>query len=252
MSGDNFDQRQRQILSKAMAISAIFVYIYKIVLILIKFYGTKTFKTAYIDIGLIAIMVVTTICFYLVNNKYDNSMEKNKIDKKRPIIIDERKKDIIINSLAMSAVVGYFTILFLILFKLIKTKSFSESYSDIALIVILVIIINLYHGKNKEYSLPKTFFGSILPIGKTKEDKKKRYTNYIYDSFIVSTVFLPIDIYSGKTIILFKNSESIILSYGANILFRFIVLFALNYLWGEYNVKKHNKYYNSLLDDDLD
>lgn len=251
MSGNRLDERQNKIMGGAQAISAIFILVYKLVIIAIKFYGNKTFAGAYVDIGLIVVMIFIGSSYYIASNRHDKSIEEGKIKKNIwPIRIDERQRELIRVSLGISTAVAYIYLIISILFRFLKARNFSQSYLDIGLIAILSIIVAFYHLKNKEYSLTSGIGSKLFPTGKTKEEKKKRYLKYAYTSFTTSLILIPIDIYSNKTTLLFETNSRL-LTYGLNTMLRFITLFVLNYLWGEYNVRKHNRF-NSLLDDDLD
>lgn len=252
MAGKKMDERQLTLLNNGIAVSAIFAYIYEVILIIYKFNKTGDIKSAYMELGLIFVMLVGMIGFYIGIAQSDKSIEKAK-KKKFFRKLDEREKRLLTQSLTASAVMAYFYGLIMIILKLVKTKTMKSAYTDIGLLAIMSVIITLYHVVKKEYHLPKTFTGKILSTGNSKEDKRTRYKRYFLDAFILSIIFLGIDIFMKDPIILFSSVfQSKILSYGVNTFLRIVLLFTIDYFWGEYNVKKYNEYYNSLIDEDED
>lgn len=250
MTGKKMDERQKKLLNNAMAISAIFAYIYEVILIIYKLNKTGDIKSVYVELGLIFTMLFMMFSFYIINDKYDREIEKGK-GRKWFRKMDERQKDLWSLSLSASAFIAYVYEIIVIIIKFMKTKSMESAYTDVALLAIMAVIITIYHIIKKEYDLPKTFTGKILPLSESKEDKRTRYKNYFLDSFSLSIVFLGIDIIRKDPILLFDSVfQSKILSYGANTFLRIILFLLINYFWGEYNVKKYNEYYDSLVDED--
>lgn len=253
MNGSNgkMDERQGKILSEALAASAVFAYFYEIIIIVSKLINTKDIKTVYMEVGLICTMFIAMTSYYIVTNEYDGARDRIKIKKRRfPRKMDERQRKHLSEALSASAVFGYFYVMITIIFKFIGTKNIKNVYTEIVLLCIMSVVINAYHTKKKEYNLPKTFFGRILPIGNSKEDKRSRYGNYILDSLITTIIFLPINIISRRTIAPLPLLSSEVLSYVADSLARFVMFFIINYSWGEYNIKRYNNYYKSLQDGD--
>lgn len=246
---NKLDERQYKILSKSLALFAIFVYLHEIAMIIYKYHKTGLIKSAIIEIILIAFMLFAMIAFYLGSNQYDRSIEKKKSSGKiLPINMDERQKSIIVNSLACSAVIAIFTRLATFLFKFFKNRSFNDVSSEIRILVIGGLIVLIYHILNKEYDVPTTFLGKALPTGNSKKEKISRTINYMANGFKLGIVFSIFDYVSGTDIVSLPGIESKLLLNIVNFLINFIVFFTINLIWGEFNVKKYNRY-NSLLDD---
>lgn len=252
MTYDNkgkLDERQSHILSKGMAAAAVFNYVFEIILIIVRLNQTGDISRVYLNIGSIAAMLIIMTSYYVVNNHHDKSIEKavgNNGDK----ILDERKRKLIIESLAASTFIAYFYKLLIIIFRFIKNRNFTDVHMDIAALLIMFMIISIFHAIDKEYSLPKSFLGKTLPIGKSRKEKRLRYLAYIYDAIFLTIIFLIIDIRSEDSIFLLGMLDSKILLYGANSTLRFILFFIIKYLWGEYNIKKHDEYYRRILEDE--
>lgn len=219
-------------------------------LIIYKLNKTGDINSVYVELGLIITMLIMMFSFYISNDKYDRSIEKAK---KRKFFrkMDERQKDLWSLSLSTSAFIAYVYEITVIVIKFARTKTMKSAYTDIGLLAIMAVIITLYHVIKKEYDLPKTFTGKILPIGNSKKDKRTRYKNYFLDAFRLSIIFLGIDLLRKEPIILFaSNFQSKVLSYGFNTFIRIVLFFLIDYFWGEYNVRKYNQYYDSLIDGD--
>lgn len=252
MSGSNkkLDERQENLLNNAMAISAVVAYLYELIVIIYKLNKTKNIKSIYLELILISYMFLCMIIFYIITGVHDNSIEKAKIKKKFFSKLDERQKNRMIKSLGMATVVAFFSSVFIIIFKFIYTKSLESAYTDISLAIIISVTIILYHLINKEYNVPKTISGKILPIGNSKEAKNSRLKYYVKDSIPITIIFSIFDIMAPDILIVpVPLMGSKVLSFALNSLIRFIVFFIIDYLWGEFNVKKQNKFNDSLEDD---
>lgn len=249
MSGSNkkLDERQEKLLNNAMAISAVIAYLYEIIIIIYRYSKTKDIKSVYLEIILISTMFVCMVAFYIITGVHDSSIEKTKIKGKFFSKLDERQRNRIIKSLGMSTFVAFFSSIFMIIFKFIYTKSLESAYTEITLGIIISVTIILYHLSNKEYDVPKTLSGKILPIGNSKRDKRSRLVYYIKDSIPITITFSIFDIMAPDRIIIpVPLMGSKVLSYTLNSLIRFIVFFIIDYLWGEYNVRKQNIFNASL------
>lgn len=252
MTGKNkgFDERQQGIMDKAMALAGIVGFIYGILVIIYKFNKTGSIKGAYIEIALIALMFIISLIFYIASGVPLPSMEKDKKNIKTSRKLDEREKKRINVALGMGAVMAIVYSIFIIIFTLIDTKKLESASSLIGLAVIMSVIIIFYNVRNHEYDVPKTFLGKALALGNSKEDKVFRIKYYIKDAIRLGLVFLILDILNPNRIIVpIPVINSKILSYGLNSLIRITLFFGMNYLWGEFNVKKRRKFDESLEDD---
>lgn len=249
MNGNRrLDEREMKILSEAMAASVIVAFIYEIIIIIYKLMKTGSFNNIITEVSILGVMVFGTISYYIATSEYIGKGEGRERQKRsRSLILDERQRKHISESLASGAFFGYFYTLFVIIFKLIRDKAFTNTYLEIILILILHIVLNLHHRKKKEYSLPKTITGRILPIGRSREEKKARYKNYLLDSLIVSILFIPIGILTKINLL---STSWVFLSYIVSFFLSFILLFTINFIWGEYNIKKYNDHYEYLLDEE--
>ena len=252
MIGNNrLDERQQGIMDRAMAFSGIVGFLYGIAIIVYKFNKTGTIKATYIEIGLITLMFIFSLIFYIASGARLPSMEKDSPKTRPSRKLDERQKKRINVALGMGAIMAFVYSIFVIIFTLIDTKKLESAYSLIGLMAIMALIIILYNIKNNEYDIPKTFFGKTLALGDSKADKKSRLVHYIKDAIRLGLVFLVLDILNpNRAIVPIPVINSKILSYGLNSFITIILFFTLNYLWGEYNVKKRKKFDESLEDDE--
>ena len=136
--------------------------------------------------------------------------------------------------------------LIIIAFKLGKRMNIKFVYHEIGLLTVMSASILLYAFFNKEYLVPKTSKGIELSLGEDNRSKQMRIISYLKNSFKLSIVFLILELYFAYPIIipspLFGSG---VLPYILNFILSFCLLFLLNYIWSEYNVKKKRK----LLDD---
>lgn len=247
------DERQQELLNNSMAISGAVTYLYLIIIIIYKLITTNDIKNIYNEIGLISTMSIFMISFYIVTGEYDRSVEKGKSKIKFFNKLDERQEKRIFSSLGMSSFIAFFYSIFSIIFRFIKTKQMRSSYIEIGLLAIISIINVYYHIASKEYDTPTTFSGKSLPLGDCKKDKNSRLIHYIKDGIKLTLVFLIFDIMNPNRLIVSIPLVGLkSLSYILNSFIRFIIFFILNLLWGEYNVKKQNKFNESLENDDIE
>lgn len=249
MNGNRkLDEREMKILSQGMAASVVVGMIYEIMLIIYKLMTTPSTKAAITEISILGVMVIGTLSYYIVTSEYvDKSGWSKEYKKTRRFILDERQRKHISESLAAGAFFGYFYTLFVIIFKFIRDKGFKNTYLEIGLIFIMLIVLELYHMKAKEFNLPKTVTGKILSTGSSAEEKIIRYKNYLLDSLIISIIFIPIDIIAKRRLLPISSE---LLYYSASFLFRLILFFIINLIKGEYSIKCYNKYYSHLLDEE--
>lgn len=243
------DERQKQLLGNSMAVSAVIIFLYELIIILYKLYKTQDIKAIYSEVILVSTMVISSIFYYIATIDYDSSVERSSREEKLFNKIDERQKRRIIGSLGISAIVASFISLLLMVFKLFYTRAMKPAYTEITLLVIFSITNTLYHHMNREYNIPSTFFGTILPLGDSKKDKQDRLVYYIKDAIRLALVFLVLDIIIPNRIVPISIINSKILLYILNSILSFSTFFIINYLWGEYNVKKRRKFDESLDDD---
>lgn len=250
MNGPNnkLDERQQKILNGAMAIGGIIAYIFTIGLIVYKLIKKMSFESYVVDIYVVGFMLISSILYYLSQG---SPYPREKKSRKEKIFtpLDERQRDRITTSFAVAGFVAIFSNFLVIIFKLLTTRSLETSYSEITLILLMAISLIAYNLWNKEYDLPKTMTGKVIPIANSKEAKRERLGFYIRDALRFSIFFLVIDILAPERLLSFSTIDSITLTYALNFLMRFILFLILNSLWGEFNIKKHKNFIHSLEDE---
>lgn len=253
MTGNNnLDERENRLIGNAMAIAAIFAFIYEIVIIIYNLNKIGNIKTVYTEIILVIAMFFSMVAYYITTAEYDSSIEKGK--KEKTIVkIDEREKLRIIRSVGMAGIIAMIYSFGVIIFRLIQTKKFESSYTFIGLIAVMIVIITIYHIINKEYDVPKTFFGKKLPLGDSKESKRARIVYYIKDALRSSTIFLVFDIMNPDRLAFsIPSIDWKYMPYILELLRRVILFLIMNYAWGEFNIKKQRKFNQSLDDGEID
>src|SRR5699024_1500709 len=106
--------------------------------------------------------------------------------------IDEREDKLMTESIAIAGCVAFFYSLFILIYKLIKTKDLSNAYVELGLVMIMIIVMYLHRTAKGIYNIPTRIGGRPLPTGTSKEDKKARLLYYIKDSLsfaILLTIF---------------------------------------------------------------
>lgn len=164
-------------------------------------------------------------------------------------IRDEREHKLFIGSLAAAGGIAYFYALILLIFKLIKTRDFSNVYVEFGLLMIMVIAMYIHRIVNRSYNIPSTIGGKQLPTGDSQEDKRTRIFYYIRDSLSFALLMTLINYkWKGPEGLLFKTKNS----YLGLILdgtLTFVTWIFINYFRYERNVKKYNDYCQSLEDE---
>ena len=247
---NNLDERQKKILGEAMAIAAIIAFIYEIGVIIYIFYKTGSIESIFTEIVLVLTMSIMAVIFYMATDEYDSAIEKVKKDK-RKVKLDEREKLRRITSFGWTGISVMIFSTGVILVRLVETKTFRSSSLFIGLVVIMSITITLYHIANKEYHVPKTFLGRELPLGKSKENKRARMACYIKDAIRLGAIFLVFDIMNPDRM-LFKTiaiTDWKYMPYILEFITRAIFFVILDWVWGEFNIRKKRKYIESLEDD---
>lgn len=164
--------------------------------------------------------------------------------------MDERQRKVIGEAIAYAGVIAFLYEILVIIIKLIQTNDIKTSYTEIGLLVIMSIVVIGYLQVKKEYRLPKTITGKILPVENSKEDKIARIIYYVRDSLRLTIIFLFFTIATGRIIVPISLMGSKTLSYIAQFFIEFITFFIINFVWYEYNVKKYKKHLESLDDNE--
>lgn len=247
MSGKReLDEREKKLLDEAKAISFVVGVLYEIIVLIYKLLKTGSVKSVITEISILAVMFCGALYFYIATNQHVDKEKGTKSKRSMKLILDERQKEHISMSFAGGTFFGYLYTLFVVLYKFFKDKRFTNSYFDIGLLIVMYITIYIYHIKKKEFDLPKTITGKILPTGNAFEEKKARYKHYIWDSLITTIIFIPIDFVDERKIFIVQSQ---ILNFFILVFIRFIMFFLINLIFGEYNVKKYNEYYDKLFDE---
>lgn len=240
------DEREKKISSEAMAVSFVVGVLYEIIILIYKLLKIGSVKSVITEISILAVMIFVAFCFYLASRQHVDKEKDIKSKRSKKFILDERQKEHLALSFAGGAFSGYFYTLFVIIFKFIGDRNFRNSYFDIGLLIVMFMAICIYNIKKKEFDLPKTITGKILPTGNAFEEKKARYKHYIWDSLITTIIFIPIDFVDERKIFIVQSQ---ILNFFILVFIRFIMFFLINLIFGEYNVKKYNEYYDKLFDE---
>lgn len=178
---------------------------------------------------------------------FGREIEMIKPDIKR----DEREHKLLTESVAAAGFVAYFYGIIVIIIKLLKTKDFSNVYVEFGLIMAMVLAMFVHRIITRNYDIPTTISGKVLPTGSSQVDKRARLSYYIKDTLRFTVVWTIFEYqWKGSEGLLFKT-QSIYLSLILDGLLGFIFIFALNYFWYERNVKKYRAYCESL-EDELD
>ena len=239
------DERERKILSSSLAISALVAYFYGFIFMTYKILANKNIKAATGEIGLVLTMFIGMIIFRLATLDSDSSIEKN-FQKRSKLLRkpDERQVGKWRESLAFASVCAMVYVIIASIVKLVISRDIKSIYMEIGLLLSMAIVGKIYDSKTKSFDIPKTFSGRPLSTGSLKENKLERYKYYIKEGFFLALFFLPFDILSKRDhVFIFKSSY---LSYFIDLIFRSIIFFIINIAWGEFNVKRYNKYYDSL------
>lgn len=240
------DEREKKISSEAMAVSFVVGVLYEIIILIYKLLKIGSVKSVITEISILAVMIFVAFCFYLASRQHVDKEKDIKSKRSKKFILDERQKEHLALSFAGGAFSGYFYTLFVIIFKFIGDRNFRNSYFDIGLLIVMFMAICIYNIKKKEFDLPKTITGKILPTGNAIEEIKVRCKHYILDSLNITIKFIPLDFIHEIRI---QILQSKILNFLLILLIRFTIFFLLNFIYGEYNVKKYNEYYENIFDE---
>ena len=152
-----------------------------------------------------------------------------------------------------SVITLYFTYIYLILImviKILKTKSFDSSVSDVILFLLITATFLIASRLNKEYSpsLPVSMTGKTLNTDLTGKGKQNRIFKYLRDS-VITTLSITLGVYLLNWYTKGSDSykESGFLSETVTWLITlFVVSFFTNYSLNERKIKKYVRYLQEL------
>ncbi len=119
---------------------------------------------------------------------------------------------------------------------------------ELLLFIGSMLVFVLFNHRKGDVDLPKTALGRSLPVDES--GRSKRIKAYLADSAIDAVLISVLNVglsrinkyYSFTTIDFGSAAVTVVLNLVMDIIVVFAVFFALNYLWGEHNVKKYNQY----------
>lgn len=249
----NLDEREKKITEESLALSAVVAFIYLILSIIYKIIFKGGISSIIHEHKIIGLMMAIGLISYYTIGKL-SELNKDVVIERFTLRFDERIKSKLIRSLSISAIIPVFYSLFILALELYFTKSLNGAYNFIGLLVIMVITSFAYNIINKEYILPTTLTGKKIPIKDFEKSKKIRIKHYLKNTIPLATIFLILNIISPEglegLIVPMPLFGSKVLSYALSFILSFILLFIIDYLWNEYNIKKHNNFIKSLDDEE--
>lgn len=170
-------------------------------------------------------------------------MKNNRSNMNNKSPMDEREQKVIGD---VSTTIVLITIMYLlveIIYKYVTTRDILTTSWEIGLILTIGITFVVGMSLKREINLPKNFLGVKLPTSNSKGDKKTRLKSYFLGSLAFSIAITVITLFFTfigvderlKTIIYIGEFVGLI-----------VMLFALNYIIGEYKIRKYNKYMKTL------
>lgn len=167
-----------------------------------------------------------------------------KMTNNKKIIIDERQQKSIG---VISNFVVIFTMIYLLIeitYKYITTKDIATSTWEIVLLILMSVVFSIGMKLNKEINLPTSLLGRILPSDHSKEAKQSRVKTYLLKSVAFGTALTAITIFFTFFIEIEQQLETI--EYVGEFFGLVIIYFVFSYIFGEYNIKKYNRYMENL------
>lgn len=159
---------------------------------------------------------------------------------------DERLRLLSTRSLAVAGGVAYFYALVSMIIKLVWYKSIQSVYTELGLLIIMFVVMLMHRLYNRNYDLPTTWTGKVLPTGKSTKDFKKRLLYYLIDATKFTIVFTLIRyLWRGSEGFLIKI-QNLQLAFIVQFIITLIFTTLINALWFEFNVKRYNDYCDSL------
>ena len=114
---------------------------------------------------------------------------------------------------------------------------------EFVLLIVMVVAITFVERRNHVYNFPKTMSGREINTEPTKKGKKKRILYYFEDSAVFAAAM------TAATYIFEKDSREFS-TLAAEFATCIIILFLLDFILTENQVKGYNKYLKSLDEDD--
>lgn len=189
-----YDERQKEISTKALAISGIIQLFALIMLIIYKVYILKQDIAFVIDFTFLLFLLPIIILYYFaVDNIYKNPNKKvkdlylNKFDDFR-----NYKINLSLGIIAIS--IGIYSIIMMI-FEIYNNNQSGPAYIYLGLSLLLAIVPTSYSVIKKEFILPTTWNGKSISPKNTEKDKKGRLIHYAKNAIRLSIIFLIIDIF---------------------------------------------------------
>lgn len=160
-------------------------------------------------------------------------------------VIDERQGKAVGQ---VSTIIVVFTVIYLLIeatYKYITTQDILMATWEIILLVLIGSIFLLGIRSNKEMNLPTSFLGKSLPTEESKKARNIRLKSYLIESITSSAVITGISLFF--TFIEVEEPLSVP-EYSVGFIGFIAIYFIMSYIFGEYSIKKYNKYMANLDD----
>lgn len=174
-----------------------------------------------------------------MNNNFTERQQKtaDKITSAFPT--DERITQASNNSLAVMGVVGILAVIISLVYRIVTDQN---PVPELLTVGAMFIAMTISSRRNHVYDIPKSFFGKELDTSMTKEGKRKRMKHYLADSLVFVVVFTLISFVAESKFVMPDALISAAIG--------FAVCLVMDLLLEEGQVKRYNKYLDSLESDD--
>jgi len=172
--------------------------------------------------------------------------------------MDERRVAIGTRAMGMTLAATYAFIMLAAIWKYVRTGDIMNSAWEIGLLVFIPFSVLWFARKDEALLLPKTFLSEELPTESDASSKERRKRQYAMNALAFSIAFTLLTIVAaflieknGEPFILFKSlsaSWNYVISFSLMLVSDFAVFFLLNYVGGEYVIKKYNRHLDELED----
>lgn len=172
--------------------------------------------------------------------------------------MDERRVAIGTRAMGMTLAATYAFIMLAAIWKYVRTGDIMNSAWEIGLLVFIPFSILWFARKDEALLLPKNFKGEELTVDTDIKSKGRRKKQYALDALAFSSAFCILTAAAaflveknGEQFILFKDLSiywNYVVAFSLELILGFVVFYPMNYLWGEYAIKKYNRRLDELED----
>ncbi len=168
-------------------------------------------------------------------------------NKNSVVSTDERTRQKVGSAAAVTLLLLWIALIIIAAVKAFKYGIGSVTEELLLFLGSMLVFVICNHRKG-DVDLPKTVLGRSLPVD--EGGRSKRIKAYLADSAVDAVLISVLNVglsrinkyYSFTTFDFGSAAATVALNLVIDIVIVFTVFFALNYLWGEHNVKKYNKY----------